>query len=118
MYVDEGLSLAEVGEALPEVGARTIADWSVKYEWPKRRQAKLSQDAELSHLAEKIQLRAATEALAENPDPQRLYALCRVIAVLKPATAVLLRKLDKEEAEGQAETAEERMAKVLEILRG
>lgn len=46
----------------------------------------------LNELKKKLALRAL-----EDPEPQNIYALCRIVAVLKPSAAVELKKIEEEE---------------------
>ena len=55
-------------------------------------------------------------ATLKDPNPQNVYALCRIIAVLKPSAAVELRQLKKEEAEARKKSPEEVQKIIQEVL--
>ena len=114
LYVEDGLTIAEIAGKLP-VSERTLSDWSVKFEWVRRRQAQLSRESEVRGLLKKIELRLATMALGDDIDPQQIYALARVVAVLKPAAAIALREMDRADADA---SPEDKMAAVRELLTG
>ncbi|MFH1136569.1 MAG: hypothetical protein V1816_10865 [Pseudomonadota bacterium] len=86
----------------------------------------LKQEAELEELLARLKLHLARLALPGEDDlepgprisPQKLNALCRVVAVLSPPAAVALRRLDQDEAETRELSVEERMKKVMELLKG
>lgn len=126
LYVQEGLNPNQIAARLGAVSRSTVARWAVKYDWEGRKKRRRRQEEELEGLLHRIKLRLARMALPEDleeegepeADPRRLNALCRVVAVLSPPASVLLRRLDKEEAEAGAETVEDRMARVLELLEG
>lgn len=117
LYVQEGLTIAEIALRLP-VAERTLQEWSRKYGWVKRRKQYLLQNEELQALLTKLQLRLARMLLDEEFDPQAAYALARGISVLKPAAAVQLRELEKLEAEAAETSAEEKIRRLSEFLRG
>ncbi|MEW6265315.1 MAG: hypothetical protein AB1641_19730 [Thermodesulfobacteriota bacterium] len=124
LYIQEGLSNSRIAQVL-SVSGRAVRKWCLQNDWAAKRKRYLRQETELSELLRRMKLRLARLAFPEEGDlgepeisPQHLNALCRVVAVLSPPAQVQLRRLDKEEAEAKNESAEERMAKVMELLRG
>ena len=117
LYVQEGLTIAEIALRLP-VAERTLQEWSRKYNWVKRRKQYLLQNEELQALVTKLQLRLARMLLEEDFDPQEVYALARGISVLKPSSQERLREIEKLEAEGAELSAEEKIRRLAEFLRG
>ena len=90
-----------------------------------KRKVKTSGEPELEELLARIKIRLARlvfgadgQEISTDLNPQQIYALCRVVAVLSPPASVLLRKLDREESESQNATVEERMTRVMELLEG
>jgi len=117
LYVQEGLTISEIALRLP-VAERTLQEWSRKYNWVKRRKQYLLQNEELQALVTKLQLRLARMLLEEDFDPQEVYALARGISVLKPSSQERLREIEKLEAEGAELSAEEKIRRLAEFLRG
>ena len=114
LFVQQGKSLSEIATALP-VSARTLATWSNDGNWSRRRGEYLSSEKHFNTILNELKLKLALKA-SEDPDPQNIYALCRIVAVLKPSAAVELRQLEKEEKENAAMTAEEKLVRIKEAL--
>lgn len=117
LYIQEGLTLAQVS-ARTGVPLRTLEEWSRKYGWVSKRKRFLLQNEELEALVHKLAMRLVKAALEEEPDPQRIYAISRAYALLKPDARERLREIEKLERETAAESAEERMRKLIEFLKG
>ena len=113
LYIQEGLTLAEIARRLP-VAQRTLERWSTHYEWPRRRRQYMASEQTLSEMVDRLKKRLALMALDENADPQKIYALCRVVAVLKPPAQAELKKIEEEE--GQKQSPEELQALVAQVL--
>ena len=116
LYVREGLGIKEISEQFPEISERTLWDWSSRYRWKERRDRYRQQSSDLDAYVNKIKMRLAEALMAEEPDPQLIYALTKGLAVLKPSAAVELRKIEQEEKEGQDMSPEERRAAIKEII--
>ena len=114
LFTQQGKTLAEIAAMLP-VSTRSLAKWSTEGNWPKRRMEYLSSEQHFTDILNELKLKLALQA-QEDPDPQNIYALCRIVAVLKPAAAVELRRLEKEEKENATLTAEEKLARIQEAL--
>jgi len=116
LYVEEGFSIAEIAGELKGVSQRTLEGWCAKYDWPERRSRRRHQENELDDYVRKIKLRLAGLLMEDEIDPQLIYALRSGLAVLKPSTAVELRKLDQEEKDMQTMSPEEKREKVKEAI--
>jgi len=116
LFVQEGLSLREIARRLGgEVSESTLARWSVGGDWMRKRKEYLRSEEHFAQVLQELKHKLALAAL-EDPNPQNVYALCRVIAVLKPSAAVELRQLEKEEAEGRRKSPEEIQRIIAETL--
>ena len=125
LYVEEGLNPGEIARRLGRVSRQTVSRWAKEYGWAREVEEHSSGEADLEELLARIKIKLARlvfgadgQEISEDLNPQQIYALCRVVAVLSPPAAVLLRKLDRAESESQGATVEERMSKVVELLQG
>jgi len=115
LFVQEGKTLSEIAQILKDVSERTLARWSSEGEWMRKRKEYLRSEEHFSQILQELKYKLAVAALSD-PNPQTIYALCRVIAVLKPSAAVELRQLEKEEAEGKRKSPEEIQRIIAETL--
>lgn len=127
LFVEEGRSLTEIATMLPGVSRRILEQWRSQQSWVHKRRQHVKGQEDLDELLTKLKWRLARLAFPEGQagsewplevNPQQINALCRVIAVLSPPAQVVLRRLDQEEAETNVESAEQRMARVMDLLIG
>ena len=123
--MQERLNPGEIARHLGCVSRTTVSRWVRDFGWVRNAENRDSGEADLEQLVDRIKLRLARlvfgedgQEISSDLNPQQIYALCRVVAVLSPPASVLLRKLDREEAESQHATVEERMSRVVELLQG
>jgi hypothetical protein len=116
LYVEDGMTLCQIAEAMPDVAESTLQTWSVKFNWGNRRARRRQLEQDLDGYVTKIKARLAEQLLVDAPDPQLIFALTRGLAVLKPSAAVELRKIEKAEADSQTLSPEEKRDKVKETI--
>jgi len=121
-YVVDGLSIAEIAMEMDgEVSERTLQRWSAEHGWPEKRGQYLATEDSDRELMQQIKRKLILKAL-ETTDPQVIYALARLEAVMKPGAADRLREIEEREAAARSrgaglspETIEEIKRKVLGI---
>ena len=111
LYIQEGKTHPEIARQIP-VSERTIQRWSKLNDWPEKRKEYLNSQKHFSEILKELQQKLA-EAALKDPNPQNIYALCRIIAVVKPSSAVELRNIEKEETESKKKNPEE-MKKIID----
>jgi len=84
LVVRDGLTIAEAAERLP-VSERTVSDWSSEGGWVAKRRAHLARQSHLADLRGRLENRLAEMALAEDVDPQAVFAVARAVDSLKEA---------------------------------
>ena len=115
MFVQEGKTISEIARELKDVSERTLQRWSAEGEWAEKRKEYIIKERKLNDILEELKYKLAIVTL-DDPNPQNVYALCRIIAVLKPSAAVELRQIEKEEAEAKKKSPEEVQKIVQETL--
>jgi len=115
MFVQEGQTISEIARELKDVSERTLQRWSAEGEWAEKRKEYIIKERKLNDILEELKYKLAIVTL-DDPNPQNVYALCRIIAVLKPSAAVELRQIEKEEAEAKKKSPEEVQKIVQETL--
>jgi hypothetical protein len=123
LYVKEHLTLTEIAELMPQVPLSKLKTWSSRNGWVRRQQRRQRREAELEDLLFRLKLALAKMVMPEDDQPpefnaQMINCLCRVVSVLSPPASVALKKWEKEEAEAEGQSVEERMARVIELLEG
>lgn len=117
LYVQEGKTLAAIFEQL-NVSQQTLVKWKQEGDWETWRMNYIRSEEHLDQVLNELKKKLALKAL-EDPQPQNIYALCRIVAVLKPAAAVELRKIEEEERKKTTpEEAKKALAQTLEELYG
>jgi len=115
MFVQEGKTLSEISGELTDVSERTIQRWSSENDWPQKRKEFIVNEKKVADILKELQYKLAIAAL-DDPNPQKVYALCRVIAVLKPPAALELKRLEQEEKDAQKASPEEMEKKIREMI--
>jgi transposase len=95
LYVQEGKTLAAIAEQI-QVSQQTLVKWKAEGEWESWRAKYIKSEEHFSDVLNELKKKLVLKAL-EDPAPQNVYALCRIVAVLKPSAAVELRKIEEEE---------------------
>jgi hypothetical protein len=123
LYVRDGLGIKDIAARPGFPPASTLRRWSEKHGWNRRRRRHMRGEEELDQLLARIKLALARMILPdrqidENIDPKLVNTVCRAVAVLSPPASVLLKRLDQEEAENRGASVEERMNRVMALLKG
>jgi len=120
-FVVDGLSLAEIAMELDgEVSERTLQRWCAEHGWAVKREAFYTSEESDRELMQQIKRKLLMKAL-ETTDPQVIYALARLEAVMKPGAAERLKEIEEREAARERaagltpETIDEIKRKVLGI---
>lgn len=95
LYVQEGKTLAAISEQL-QVSQQSLVKWKQEGEWETWRTQYVRSEEHFDGVLNELKKKLAMKAL-EDPQPQNIYALCRIVAVLRPSAAVELRKIEEEE---------------------
>ncbi len=95
LYVEDGKTLEEIGNTL-QVSTTTLSKWKSKGDWADQRARYLKSERHFKDVLNELKKKLANRAL-EDPTPQNIYALCRVIAVTRPYIAEELKKIEAEE---------------------
>lgn len=123
LYVQENMSLHQIAAAMPEISQSTLKKWSSRYGWVKMRRRHRRREEELLDLLVRLKVGLARMAVPDEAgefkiNPSVVNALCRVVTVLNPPASVALRQWEKEEAEAGDESVEDKMARVMDLLKG
>lgn len=112
MFTEEGQTLTAISNEL-DISIQTLSKWKKGGEWDRKRARYLASQKHLSSMLGEIELKLAKNIQADleagnDIDPQRLYALARLHAVRKPAAAIEIKQIEKEEKEGTDLSAAEK----------
>jgi hypothetical protein len=95
LYVQEGKTLVIIATQL-QVSQQTLVKWKAEGEWESWRAKYVKSEEHFSDVLNDLKKKLAMRAL-EDPQAQNIYALCRIIGVLKPSAAIELRRIEEEE---------------------
>jgi DNA-binding XRE family transcriptional regulator len=110
LYVQEGLTLATIAQKI-QVSQQSLVKWKAEGEWENWRAKYIKSEDHFSDVLNDLKKKLVLKAL-EDPAPQNIYALCRIVAVLKPSAAVELKKIEEEE---KKKSSPEDMKKALDM---
>ena len=97
-HVVDGLTIAEIAMELgDEVSERTLYRWCTDHGWEEKRKQFLLAENSDRELMQQLKRKLLVKAL-ETTDPQVIYALARLEAVMKPSAAEKLREIEEREA--------------------
>ncbi|MDP8256451.1 MAG: hypothetical protein P9M14_11945 [Candidatus Alcyoniella australis] len=99
LFVREGHSLAEISRRVG-VSATTLSKWKAKGDWERLRKRYLASEKHFALGLAELKNKLLNLALAdEDPDPQKVYALAKIMAASQPYTNRELKKLEEDEKE-------------------